>query len=186
MQVSYEIGGISNAATNVINFLDIGGENDQTTVDNIAARWAGAMEDVINGDSAVEAGIRFVWPAADPTSELFGSNVRTPGTLGTDLYAASTAYRVDIAAGLGPSKRGHIYIPGVSEDEVGDAGLINPAHVTGIEAAIGGFITDTAVNDGFLLGVLSRVNLTISAVTGVTVSPYVRQQRRRMKVFTNG
>lgn len=183
MQVSYAVKGVSGAATNILNFVDIGGDNDLTTCTAIAELWETCTEAIMNIDCAVEASTRFVYPLGAPTSEIFAENNGNAGTVGTDLYAASCAYRVDLSAGVGPRRRGHIYIPGVAEDEVGDAGVIDGTHLTGIVTRVGDFVTDVAIDHGFLLGVYSRAGESITAVTGISASPVVRQQRRRMEVF---
>lgn len=183
MQVSYAVKGVSGAATNILNFVDIGGDNDLTTCTAIAELWESTTEVIMNVDCAVEANTRFVYPLGAPTSEIFAENNGNAGAVGTDLYAASCAYRVDLSSGVGPRRRGHIYIPGVSEDEVGDAGVIDTTHLTGIVDRVVDFVADVATDHGFLLGVYSRAGGTISAITGVSASPVVRQQRRRMEVF---
>lgn len=183
MQVTYSIGGVAQAASNVLNFIDIGGDNDETTATAMAELWESTTEVIINQDCAVEPSTRFIWPLGAPTQEVFAENNGNPGSLGTDLYAANCAYRVDLLAGLGPRRRGHIYIPGVSEDEVGDAGVIDPLHVTGIVNNMVSFISDCAIDHGFLLCVYSRVGESATGVSGVSCSPVVRSQRRRMEAF---
>lgn len=185
MIVEYEVAAVSAAATNVLNFVDIGGDNDESTCTAIAEEWGGQLDEVLNDSVTIQGLTRFTYPLINPTSEIFALNDAVEGTVGTDLYAVQTAYRVDLFAGLGPRRRGHIYIPGVSEDEVASGGLIDSVQQGGIVTRVSDFITNVATNQGFLLGVYSRVGGTISAVNGVAVSPFVRTQRRRLEPFLN-
>lgn len=185
MQVSYTLNSVGEAATNVLNFIDIGGDNDEAAATGIAELWQDAMENVISTACAVEPRTRFIWPLVDPTDELIADNDGITGTVTGELYAASCAYRVNTSGGIGARRRGHIFIPGVSESEVGAGGVVNPIHAAGISVAVASFIEGVALTHGFLLGVFSRVGGTISGVNGLSTSTVVRQQRRRIRAFAS-
>ena len=183
---SYNLNGVGEAAVNVLNFVDIGGDNDEPTATGIAEAWEAVYPDIAGTDALFEGATRFIFPAEDPTDEVFATNSGVQGAASAGIAPVQCAARYDLSAGLGARRRGHIYLPGLAEGEVEDAGLISTAHANGMLDLLGDFITDAATNWGFLLGVHSRVDGVVRGVTGISLQPYVRTQRRRMDAIAGG
>lgn len=166
-------------ATNVLNFIDIGGTFDQASVDTVATAWANYWEAFGSSAWSVDPSVEALDLTVDPPAVL---DADTGGPVGSDASAPLTpgcALVVSLrAASGGRSGRGRIYLPGVPDSSVDTAGTVSSGLITDL-------ITDfttmavAAAGAGFIPAVYSRTDGIVRAVSSFGVSPVIDTQRRR-------
>lgn len=122
-------------------------------------------------------------PNATGASGLFaGAGANTNAGVGA---APNTTYLVgkNTDAG-GRSGRGRMFLPGVPEVNVNEAGVVSPAAVTALQTKVSAFLTALLTNDTpmvLLHGGPSAPITTPLDVTSLSVSNVVATQRRRLR-----
>jgi hypothetical protein len=171
--------GGSGLGANVLNFLSIGGDFDQATVDDIALRIAQFKAATLDAEAILLGGTRFLNDSFSPTLELFADNTNEVGGTAGDLAPAQCSYLINTSAGVGRRKRGRIFWPGVDEAKTENGGALVGTTAADISANFADMVGDIAIDQGWLLGVASRSDSVVRGVLSFQVSSYVHTQRRR-------
>jgi len=168
------------SAVNVINFQQTQAIN-QADVDFIAAAWAGFWETLTNEDWTTTGIYRFLdYDGGDPPEELFSADASTNGQGTGNPLPANCAYCIGTSAQASRRGRGRIYIAGLGEADVDDAGSVNGTFQALAISGLSGFATDVATTTGAILAVYSRVDEAVRIVTSISARARIDTQRRRL------
>jgi len=166
-------------AANVLHFLAIGGDFDETTGDGIAQLWADFFELYSVNSWQIDTALEWTDLRVDPPETLI---VNTDGAIGDSTAAtlpANVAACLSLsAASGGRSGRGRIYLPGISEEYVTNSSLSNP-FITATIAGYVSFATQCAGTHGWVPAVYSRTDGISRSVLSTGMSTVVDTQRRR-------
>lgn len=172
-------GGVS--AFNIVSFVSPMEAVDQDAVDTIAANWSTAWRTQASGGWNMQANTRFVFPAINPTDEL---SANADGGIGLYAVAADpvqNAVVLSYNAGVGRRKHGRAYLVGVHHETCIEGSLIQDTIRTGYLSDFQTFVTTTAADTGFVLGVRSLADGVVRPIGAIHVDPYVMTQRRRVE-----
>lgn len=112
-----------------------------------------------------------------PTGTASGSLVGG----GADTVAPNTAFLVSKHTGIGGRRgRGRWFLPGVSAGDVNNAGEVNGAQITAMDADLVTFHA-ALISDGFIPVLLHTGPMVPSAITSFETQAFVATQRRRLR-----
>lgn len=117
----------------------------------------------------------------DDTGTIYDSSTSAAGGITNPSCPWNTAYLVKKTTGqAGRANRGRLYLPGVEEEDVDNAGIIETVKLGSIQTALAAFQTAVETND-FTLEILHNSVTTPTSVVALQCQTQVATQRRRLR-----
>ena len=149
---------------------------NQGDCDNFRDTWADNLSIFMHTDM-----LQLSVTLKNSTSEFTNTTTKA-GTIGGDMMPLNNAYLLRKVVPGGPGNRpGRIYMPGVSEVKISNAGIVDNTFKTAFQTECDDFISDLAGHDLKLFVGHNVPALNLVEVTQLTVQPLVSNQRRRIR-----
>lgn len=167
-------------ATNVLNFVNIGGDFEESATDVLVGAWIDYAKQFMADTWDVGGAYRALDLSTDPRDEVLGSVAPEAGVNGADSNPPNVAICVSLSTGAsGRSRRGRIYLAGAPVDLVLPSGGIESVGRVAMETEFVDYGQGCAVV-GWIPAVYSRKLSQVNAAIGVSVSSFADTQRRRI------
>jgi hypothetical protein len=166
-------------AANVLHFVSIGGDYDQSSGDTIAEEWGAFFEVYSQENWSIDTTLEWFDLSEDPPDVLAVTTDGNNGDSTSPPLPANVAACLSLASSSGGrSGRGRIYLPGIADEYVGGS-LLTVPFISATLAAYTAFATSIAGGVGWVPAVYSRTDGLSRVVTSTGMSNVVDTQRRR-------
>lgn len=171
--------GLANPAACVFGVDQGGGATPEDVAETIFDLFVGTILPNLNDDvELVSSLVKFGPNTTGPSAEFTGSEAG--GAAGSG-GVSNTAYLVRKNSGLGGREgRGRMYLPGVTEVDVGSDGLVDPILLGALQTDVTNFGAGLTLG-GFPMVILHNSATTPTPVTTLVVQSRVATQRRRLR-----
>lgn len=117
-----------------------------------------------------------------PTGAIGTIGVNIPGTDSDTANTPAVAVLVKKSTGVGGRKNsGRLYLPGVSENEIGPSGVLSSSTMSSIQGQVTDFLSELAIRSIGMTLLHSVAGATPTPITQLVVDSIVATQRRRQR-----